>query len=356
MQMPALKSFRLYQLSLIAEQHLQYPCPYLCQQHIIIMPVANAVNEDVWDGHYRSLKEHLETHGTYPPSRSETVALRRLNRWVHKQRERRRLGRMSSRRIELLDRIDFDWGHAESSIRHVDSNDLRISDADASEHATLSARPYSAPPVEMQMKRKKSTPPLLKVNIPAYYKDVDPKYNGADDEKNETDGGDDEKCTESAHATNPNSIEDRTKNHKEFIAALERYGSKSGSEDGTLAWHAMASALKWPMKDVKVHAYSYFKALTEGTIQSNNSRRNEVNKQAAIEMKASHTISWTSHELVLLDTLMLKYCSSWNMNIRETPESISSWEKVAANFPGKTPDDCYQMGLSRASLSRYPSP
>jgi hypothetical protein len=43
------------------------------------------------------------------------------------------------------------------------------------------------------------------------------------------------------------------------------------------------------------------------------------------------------------------------MNIRETPESISSWEKVAANFPGKTPDDCYQMGLSRASLSRYPA-
>ena len=46
-----------------------------------------------------------------------------------------------------------------------------------------------------------------------------------------------------------------SKRHKDFINALERYGSSDR------AWDKISYHLKWTVKDVKVYAYSYFKSL-----------------------------------------------------------------------------------------------
>ncbi|KAL9183910.1 hypothetical protein ACHAXT_004766 [Thalassiosira profunda] len=117
-----------------------------------------------------------------------------------------------------------------------------------------------------------------------------------------------------------------------FIASLEKHGYSAG------AWDAMASELKWTAEDVKVHAYSYFQELVRGRTKDTMPVENEGQRDEG-------ATSWSFHELILLDSLMLKYCNDLSAAERSSKvaKDISSdsnrstvWEKIAAKLPGKT--------------------
>lgn len=143
--------------------------------------------------------------------------------------------------------------------------------------------------------------------------------------------------------------------HDKFIAALETHGSSAGS------WYAMASELEWTVEDVKVYAYSYFKALVQDRNVKNYDslliENGGQNKKIALPSTTDGTISsWSFHELILLDSLMVKYCkelSCLDVKQRSKEDStrfirqISVWEKIASQFPGKTALVCKERGISR---------
>mmetsp|Transcript_26423 Transcript_26423/g.63409 ORF Transcript_26423/g.63409 Transcript_26423/m.63409 type:complete len:254 (-) Transcript_26423:304-1065(-) len=101
---------------------------------------------------------------------------------------------------------------------------------------------------------------------------------------------------------------DKKNMHDKFISALENHGSS------TWAWDAMASELKWMVEDVKVYAYSYFKALTkERKIGNKNASVREADesrkrKNFPEANGTDQSSSWSFDELLLLDSLMIKYC------------------------------------------------
>lgn len=132
--------------------------------------------------------------------------------------------------------------------------------------------------------------------------------------------------------------------HSKFVASLERHGSSAG-----LAWHSMAEDLKWTVDEVKLYAYSYFKALIAD--------RTAENHETA---SPDPDPSWSFHELVLLDSLMLKYSKNFidakRMNsVHGAPdkenndvdyiEPNSVWERIASYIPDKTPVECKKRGL-----------
>mmetsp|Transcript_24226 Transcript_24226/g.52256 ORF Transcript_24226/g.52256 Transcript_24226/m.52256 type:complete len:293 (+) Transcript_24226:187-1065(+) len=150
----------------------------------------------------------------------------------------------------------------------------------------------------------------------------------------------------------------KPKMHNQFIAALEKHGSSAG------AWHAIASEMKWKIDDVKVYAYSYFKALVrdrnmknhDGLIE-NGGQKETSNSKMSSTSDGKNQQSWSFHELVLLDSLMVKYCKDLScLDVKQRSEHDESsclirqrsvWEKVASQFPGKTAHACKKEGIAR---------
>lgn len=145
--------------------------------------------------------------------------------------------------------------------------------------------------------------------------------------------------------------------HDKFISALEK------SDRRAWAWDAMASELNWTVEDVKVYAYSYFKALTKEKKFGNNDapvRNGDGNRKNTNPPEADGTdqpSSWSFDELLLLDSLMVKYCKDLNCLDVEEPRKKDEdsywigrrtvWEKVASQFPGKNALACKKEGLAR---------
>mmetsp|Transcript_21285 Transcript_21285/g.45478 ORF Transcript_21285/g.45478 Transcript_21285/m.45478 type:complete len:235 (+) Transcript_21285:103-807(+) len=147
--------------------------------------------------------------------------------------------------------------------------------------------------------------------------------------------------------------------HGRFVSALERHGSSAG------AWRVMASELEWTVEDVKLYAYSYFKSLVrarnakrclaaENDVGQNEKKKGSPSSKSADGITVSP--SWSFHELILLDSLMVKYCQDLScLDGNEEIEDESShfvrqatvWENIAAQFPGKTSASCKQKGKSR---------
>lgn len=166
------------------------------------------------------------------------------------------------------------------------------------------------------------------------------------------------------------------KEHNLFIAALEKHGSSSVG-----AWPAMASELGWTVEDVKVYAYSYFKRLVvrngsakkhgtsatrladneDGSINEKKKARLSTSATTKDE-KAKSSSSWSFHELILLDSLMVKHCQDLScLDVYQKTEEEEGarfvrrrtvWESIAAQFPGKTAVSCNEKGVSRL-LSVY---
>jgi hypothetical protein len=304
------------------------------------------IRDEVWNGHFRSLKKYLETHdNTYPSARG---SFRKYLHWAYKQRERGKIGRLTAKRIALLDSINFDWGVERSLIRPIDGSDpdgADEADEDADDTSSVGSTAGAVPTVERQVKLDNGPGAQFKVGIPVYYKEC-----SASDTRGLRELRGDEIGNKSANDSKlmmegESAKEERPDQHKQFIAALEKYGSNAGSESGTLAWHAMAEELQWPVEDIKVYAWSYFKALTEGRIQPWDSTTGPI--------KYANKSSWTCEELVLLDSLMLKYsrCLADGDDSSKGGSHLIrnsyDWEKIAANLPGKTCQDCFDMGYTR---------
>ncbi|KAL7479216.1 hypothetical protein ACHAW6_004958 [Cyclotella cf. meneghiniana] len=333
-------------------------------------------HDAIWDEHFQAFKTYFEAHGSYPPKKNDTE---KLARWVYKQRCRAKNNRLSSRRIALLNALNFDWGFPLSSIKPMRASVVPRPDASVSghEHDTADKHDSDVRP-DAKVNGRASRGRLdfrFNVKIPSYYKEISEatkisySFNEAIREEGigETKGGEHRKAENfdcigktPNDTTAPNLHAQRTTQHNVFISALEKYGSNAGSEESTAAWHAMATALKWSLKDVKVYAYSYFKSLTEGNLEAGGSENIDVKGTAAGAVGGIQS-SWTRDELVLLDSLMLKYCkcrndfknvhgdrnSSGSSYLIRTP---SAWENIAARLPRKTSKECYEMGTSRFSV------
>ncbi|KAL3804695.1 hypothetical protein HJC23_008510 [Cyclotella cryptica] len=332
-----------------------------------------AVHDAVWDEHFQAFKAYYEAHGVYPQKKNDNE---KLARWVYKQRCRAKKNRLCARRIALLNSLNFDWGFPLPSAK------LRRDPVDPRRDAAVSRRDHDAvdkhdadarTDAKVGSRASRGRPDFrFKVRIPSYYEEIPEvgkdsfSCNEAitEDALNETKGEEHGKAgTSECTNTIPDgsaALDDyaeRAKHHKDFISALEKYGSNAGSEEGTVAWHAMAKELKWHIKDVKVYAYSYFKALTEGNLQAGGSNNSDTEDNATHEASGIQS-SWTRDELILLDSLMLKYCKSLNdlnhvhgdRNSSGSSYLIrnpSAWENIAANLPGKTSKECYEMGTLR---------
>jgi hypothetical protein len=144
--------------------------------------------------------------------------------------------------------------------------------------------------------------------------------------------------------------------HMNFTSALERHGSSP------LAWKEMASELNSTERNVKVYAYSYFKAL----IQDRDEKSRVVmpgrngHKRRGGGCAMNDDIAWSFQELVLLDTLLVKFCPDLtclnniegddditNQNFPSLLKPSTVWDKIASQLPGKTARDCKEEGISR---------
>ena len=177
--------------------------------------------------------------------------------------------------------------------------------------------------------------------------------------------------------------EKQTKMHNDFISALEKYGT---SAEG--AWKSMAFDLNWTEEEVKVYAYSYFKSLVQDRkatlydkrlVKNDEGGRKDYEKDQKKKKKKKvdkgndkdKTSSWSFHELVLLDSLMVKYCTDLNcLDVKKNNNSNNNnkttaddekkernsaywirhrtvWEKIASQFPGKSAIACKKEGFAR---------
>ena len=147
----------------------------------------------------------------------------------------------------------------------------------------------------------------------------------------------------------------KSKRHKDFINALERYGSSDR------AWDKISYHLKWTVKDVKVYAYSYFKSLIKDrtvniyekmdlSIIANAQGFNNSTSSKATSDEDTTEDEWTFHELILLDSLMVKYCK--NISCLAEEMNNGTWEKIASQLPGRSAHTCKKEGIKRL-LSLY---
>jgi hypothetical protein len=139
--------------------------------------------------------------------------------------------------------------------------------------------------------------------------------------------------------------------YREFTAALERHGSSPG------AWKDMASELKCTERNVKVYAYSYFKALVMD--RDEKISNDMLDKNGCQTWGDSATgDKWSFQELVLLDSLLVKFFTDLTClddvegdgDDQECPcllKQTSVWEKIASQLPGKTARDCKKEGTNR---------
>lgn len=151
----------------------------------------------------------------------------------------------------------------------------------------------------------------------------------------------------SSKQSNQDDNNNQSTKHTNFINALEKHGSSVG------AWESMAFDLNWTIEEVQVYAYSYFKSIVRygNTKEKSNSTQQDNNA------------SWSFQEYILLDSLMLKYCTDLsclknNAHIKQKKDSKMSnnkddakqstvWEKIACQLPGKTADMCRKVGTLR---------
>ena len=322
-------------------------------------------NDESWSEHFEALRDYLQLHNKYPNDRNS-----KLKSWVYKQKQRGKMGRLTSGRINLLNSIDFDWGCSRLFIRAVDASESDDIDNQHLESIGSSAAVSIAQSSlvdsivvdknDLQRASRDSSKEKFKVRIPVYYKEIYPgsaleQSVAATDAEDLAAGienkiaenlsnGDNERALSNGTSDEISSAkEERAMRHKQFIAVLEKYGSNQGSENGTLAWHAMAGELKWTIEDVKVYAYSYFKFLTGE--KRNQSNPTQVSKKPKLEAVTTNP-SWACDDLMLLDTLILKHCSMDDLKHKDGDVSFA-WKKIAAGLPGKTPIECRQMGISR---------
>lgn len=146
-----------------------------------------------------------------------------------------------------------------------------------------------------------------------------------------------------------------TKRHKAFVSALERHGSSAR------AWNDIASDLKWEVGDVKVYAYSYFRALVRGRkMVACNSLvgDDDVAKNRLGGGDPTSYSTWSFQELVLLDSLMIQHCTDLTcLEVNEGGKGGDDravalrqrtlWQKIASRIPGKTALACKKEGISR---------
>ena len=160
----------------------------------------------------------------------------------------------------------------------------------------------------------------------------------------------DKQTSSEAEAEDP-----KSKRHKDFINALERYGSSDR------AWDKISYHLKWTVKDVKVYAYSYFKSLIKDrtaniyekmdlSIIANAQGLNNSTSNKATTDDDTTEDEWTFHEIILLDTLMVKYCK--NISCLAEEMNNGTWQKIASQLPGRSAHTCKKEGIKRL-LSLY---
>ena len=163
----------------------------------------------------------------------------------------------------------------------------------------------------------------------------------------------------------------KSKRHKDFINALERYGSSDR------AWDKISYQLKWTVKDVKVYAYSYFKSLIKertaniyermdlsiiaNDAQGMKRKNNSISDKTTTDEDTTEDSEWSFHELILLDSLMVKYCKNisclevnneQNSNLMTEERNNGTWEKIASQLPGRAAHTCKKEGIKRL-LSLY---
>jgi hypothetical protein len=143
--------------------------------------------------------------------------------------------------------------------------------------------------------------------------------------------------------------------HMDFISALERCHVLSQP------WKVMASELNSTERDVKVYAYSYFKALIQNKNEKTRVVRLERNghQSRGGGSAINDDTTWSFQELVLLDTLLVKFCPDLACLIDIEGDGITDhkcpsllrqstvWDKIASQLPGKTARDCKKEGTSR---------
>ena len=163
----------------------------------------------------------------------------------------------------------------------------------------------------------------------------------------------------------------KSKRHKDFINALERYGSSDR------AWDKISYQLKWTVKDVKVYAYSYFKSLIKertaniyermdlsmiaNDAQGMKRKNDSTSNKTTTDEDTTEDSEWSFHEIILLDSLMVKYCKNisclevnneQNSNLMTEERNNDTWEKIASQLPGRAAHTCKKEGIKRL-LSLY---
>jgi hypothetical protein len=255
---------------------------------------------------------------------------------------------LSDSKIARLNTINFEW--AVRSQRPPKRKNKR-GQTSGSTSATSCAIDAST---TARRNRSDNTQPSefhFNVEIPDFYNDL--TYSGgggcAEEDAGSTNSDDSDAKEDTTmkgdEVANVSTAEQRIETHSKFIFALEKYGGAAGSEQGTLSWHAMAAHLKWTIEDVKVYAYSYFKALSEGTMQQIQATNSSAEKGSA----------WSTDEKLLLDSLMLKHCTDASTVDKKLnggaklseDQHASNWERVAASLSGRTAKECQEMGMLR---------
>lgn len=151
----------------------------------------------------------------------------------------------------------------------------------------------------------------------------------------------------SSNQSNQDNSNNQSTKHNNFITALEKHGSSVG------AWESIAFDLNWTIEEVQVYAYSYFKSI----VRYGNTKKKSNSTQ-------QDNASWSFQDYILLDSLMLKYCTDLsclknNAHVKQKKDSKMSnnkdddakqstvWDKIACQLPGKTADMCRKVGTLR---------
>ena len=203
---------------------------------------------------------------------------------------------------------------------------------------------------------------------------------------------------------NPTSTIALKQRHKEFVRALEEYGSQSSicdNHSSSRCWEQMSLTLGWSVQEVKVYAYRYFvllqqhneskiavtrpvTPLPESPLHSTTATTSTQDHpyHVSIEKPSNSQFlkrsncnidDWTEDDRILMDTLLVAYegVDHHNLLRQETKFNLSQqnaspqrskadskktsvseefkWEQIAAMLPGKTADDVKRryMALNR---------
>ena len=68
-----------------------------------------SVLDDTWNEKFKEMMKYKETHGHLTTFAKSDISNQQLGRWVRKQREYKKKGRLMQCRIDKLDSVNFDW-------------------------------------------------------------------------------------------------------------------------------------------------------------------------------------------------------------------------------------------------------